>query len=103
MAEVARAYRALEQVMDPEFPISVVAMGLVRGIEIEEGIARVTLTYTSMGCPWTDWIEREVREKLLELDGITGVRIDVAWDKPWTRDDLAPAARIVLKKLGVSP
>ena len=98
-----QAWQALEAVHDPEFPVSVVAMGLIRGLEVEEGVAKVKLTFTSMGCPWTDWIERGIREKLLTLAGIREVDIEVVWDQPWTRQDLAPAARIVFRKLGISP
>lgn len=100
---LARAYRALEEVMDPEFPVSVVSMGLIRGLTLIDGIARVKLTFTSMGCPWTEWIEREIREKLLSLEGIRETEIEVVWDKPWSRSDLAPTAIITLRKLGISP
>jgi len=100
---VARAYQALEEVMDPEFPISVVSMGLIRGLEVEEGVAKVKLTFTSMGCPWTEWIERGIKEKLLTVAGIRDVLLEIVWDKPWSRQDLVPGARIVLKKLGISP
>jgi metal-sulfur cluster biosynthetic enzyme len=102
-ALVAQAYKALEGVMDPEFPISVVSMGLIRGLAIDGGVAKVKLTYTSMGCPWTDWIEKDVRAGLLAVEGIDSVDIEVVWDKPWSRQDLAPCARVTLKKLGISP
>jgi metal-sulfur cluster biosynthetic enzyme len=100
---VARAYAALEEVMDPEYPVSVVSMGLVRGIAVAEGIADVKLTFTSMGCPWTDWIERGITGKLLAVDGIREVRIEVVWDRPWTRRDIAPGAKLVFMKMGISP
>jgi len=100
---VARAWQALEQVMDPEFPISIVSMGLIRDVAVEGESANVKLTYTSMGCPWTDWIERDVREKLLAVDGISEVRIEVVWDRPWTRRDIVPSAKIVFMKMGISP
>ena len=100
---VARANRALEEVMDPEFPISVVSMGLIRGLAVEDGIAKVKLTFTSMGCPWTEWIERGIKEKLLTVEGVRAVELEIVWDKPWSRQDLAPDARVVLMKLGISP
>lgn len=102
-ALAAAAWRALEEVMDPEFPVSVVAMGLVKRVVVHEDNAKVDLTFTSMGCPWTDWIERGIRERLLAVEGIRQVDIEVVWDEPWTRRDLAPAAKIALKKLGISP
>lgn len=100
--ESVRAYRALEDVMDPEFPISVVSMGLIRGLAVKDGVASVKVTFTSMGCPWTEWIEREIREKLLTVEGIHDVDLEVVWDQPWSRQDLAPTARVILKKLGIS-
>jgi metal-sulfur cluster biosynthetic enzyme len=100
---IARGLQALEQVMDPEFPISVVSMGLIRGLAVENGVAKVKLTFTSMGCPWTEWIERGIKEKLLAVEGIRAVELEIVWDKPWSRQDLAPDARVVLMKLGISP
>lgn len=100
---IAQAFQALEEVMDPEFPISVVSMGLIRDLTIEDGIARVKLTFTSMGCPWTEWIERGIKEKLLTVAGIDDVVLEIVWDKPWSRRDLSPCARDALKKLGISP
>lgn len=102
-ALAAEAYRALGDVKDPEFPISVVSMGLIRGLAVEDGIAKVKLTFTSMGCPWTNWIEDGIRERLLALDGIQAVDIEIVWDKPWSRKDLAPDACAKLKKLGIAP
>ena len=102
-ALVAAGYRALEDVTDPEFPISVVAMGLIRGLTVADGVARVKLTFTSMGCPWTEWIERDIRAKLLGILGISAVEIEVVWDQPWTRHDLAPHAKVVMMKLGIAP
>ncbi len=102
-ALVAQAYKALEDVMDPEFPISVISMGLIRGLAVEDGVAKVKLTFTSMGCPWTDWIEKGIKTRLRDLEGIREVDIEIVWDKPWSRQDLAPCARVTLKKLGISP
>lgn len=100
---VARAYRVLEEVMDPEFPISVVSMGLIRGLAVEDGIVKVKLTFTSMGCPWTEWIEKGIREKLLTMEGVRNVELEIVWDKPWSRQNLAAGAKVVLMKLGISP
>lgn len=102
-ALLASAYKALDEVMDPEFPVSVVAMGMIRGVTVSGSCADVKLTFTSMGCPWTDWIERDIRTRLLAVEGIDEVRIEVVWDKPWTRKDVAPSAKIVFMKMGISP
>jgi metal-sulfur cluster biosynthetic enzyme len=96
------AWKALEDVMDPELGVSVVAMGLIRDLSVDDGVARVKLTFTSMGCPWTDWIERGISEKLRSLGGVQAIALEVVWDKPWSRNDLRPDARERFKKMGIS-
>ena len=53
---------ALRDVSDPELPLSLVDMGLVYGVWLEDGVAYVKLTYTSMGCPCAEFIVEDVRE-----------------------------------------
>lgn len=98
-----RAIQALETVIDPELCVSVVSMGLIRGVEVTDGVARVKLTFTSMGCPWTEWIERDIRTALLALEGIHQVDLEIVWDRPWSRGDLRPDAREKLRRMGISP
>jgi metal-sulfur cluster biosynthetic enzyme len=100
---VQEAWQALEGVADPELGVSVVSMGLIRGLTVEKGVAAVKLTFTSMGCPWTDWIEKGVREKLLEVEGVHQVDLEVVWDRPWSRKDLRQDAREALKRMGIAP
>ena len=52
---------ALREVLDPEYPISLVDLGLIRGIEVEGRKAEIKLTYTCMGCPAMDMIQDDVR------------------------------------------
>ena len=44
-----------------------------------------------MGCPAMDMIQDDVRERLLEMDGIDVVEIEVVWPT-WSKDDIAPWA-----------
>ena len=91
---------ALREVLDPEYPISLVDLGLIRGIEVRGKRAHVKLTYTCMGCPAMDMIQDDVRERLLEMDGIDGVEIEVVWPT-WSRKDISPLGRKQLKDVGV--
>ena len=47
---------ALRDVLDPEWPVSIVDLGLVRSIDVEDGVAHVRLAPTSTACPCLDWI-----------------------------------------------
>ncbi len=91
---------ALREVLDPEYPISLVDLGLIRGIEVSGSKASIKLTYTCMGCPAMDMIEDDVRERLLGMDGIEEVDIEVVWPT-WSREDITPFGRKQLKDVGV--
>ena len=97
-AEEARD--ALSEVFDPEYPISLVDLGLIRGVEVEGSKAKIKLTYTCMGCPAMDMIQDDVRDRLLEMDGIDEVAIEVVWET-WSRKDITPLGRKQLKDVGV--
>src|SRR5919202_3730825 len=91
---------ALREVLDPEYPISLVDLGLIRGIEVKGNRAEIKLTYTCMGCPAMDMIQDDVKERVLEMDGIDGVDIEVVWET-WSREDITPLGRKQLKDVGV--
>ena len=91
---------ALREVLDPEYPISLVDLGLIRGIEVNGSKAGIKLTYTCMGCPAMDMIQDDVRERLLQMDGIDEVEIEVVWPT-WSKDDITPLGRKQLKDVGV--
>jgi metal-sulfur cluster biosynthetic enzyme len=97
-AEEARD--ALREVFDPEYPVSLVDLGLIRGVEVEGAKAKIKLTFTCMGCPAMDMIQDDVRDRLLEMDGIDGVAIEVVWET-WSRKDITPLGRKQLKDVGV--
>jgi len=89
---------ALHAVIDPELGISIVDLGLVYGVHLEDGRAMVDMTLTSAACPLTDVIEEEVAEALRDL--VTGVRINWVWIPPWGPDRITPEGREQLRALG---
>jgi metal-sulfur cluster biosynthetic enzyme len=103
-----RVWRALYEVPDPEFPISLVDLGLVYGVEVDEsdpnGGARVTvaLTLTATACPCVEFIKWDVRDRLLQEPGVTEVDVHLTWDPPWTTDRITDRGRDALRRAGVS-
>jgi metal-sulfur cluster biosynthetic enzyme len=91
---------ALREVLDPEYPISLVDLGLIRGIEVNGTTARIKLTYTCMGCPAMDMIQDDIRDRLLQMDGIDEVEIEVVWDS-WSRKDITELGKKKLRAVGV--
>ena len=95
-------WTALKDVEDPEFPVSVVDMGLIRELELDGNSVQLTMTYTTTACPCMDWIEQDIRERLFKEPYVEQIDIDVVWDSPWTADDLSSEARQRLKEIGVT-
>jgi metal-sulfur cluster biosynthetic enzyme len=93
---------ALRDVSDPELPLNVVDMGLVYGVWLEDGIAQVKLTYTSMGCPCAEFILEDVRERLLREERVARVEVEIVWDPPWSKRMLTQEARDILLEYGVA-
>jgi len=99
----ARLWLALRDVEDPEIPISVVGMGLIVSIAYrpDERAVDLELTFTAMGCPATDFIEDDIRERLLREPEVDDVRIEVVWDPVWTRSRIREDARATMRRLGI--
>ena len=92
---------ALDEVLDPELPISVLELGLVYGVAFEHGTARVDLTFTATACPCMDFIKEDVRDRLAMEPWVEAVEINEVWDPPWTTARISEAGRRKLKALGV--
>ena len=99
----ARLWSALREVEDPEIPISVVGMGLIVSVAYEPDTrtAGLRITYTAMGCPAMDFIQDDIRERLLREPDVGAVRIEIVWDPVWTRARIRDDARETMRRLGI--
>jgi len=97
----AQIWDALRTVTDPEYPLSIVDLGMVYGARVEDTVVHVTMTFTSIGCPAIDMLLHDVREALTAVPGVTAVAIDVVWDPPWTKECISDRGRRVLAMYGV--
>ena len=95
-------WAALRQVNDPEFPISLVDLGLIYGIRAAGGVVEVDLTFTATACPCQSFIRDDIRERLLQEPGVSEVRVHDVWDPPWTSARMSEAGKAVLRRFGVA-
>jgi metal-sulfur cluster biosynthetic enzyme len=95
-------WAALEDVLDPELPISIVDMGLVYAVRVDGVKAELDITFTATACPCMDFIMEDIRTRLLREPAIEEVRINVVWDPPWTNQRLTEQGRALLRAYGVS-
>ncbi len=101
MVSGADVRAALETVMDPHMNVSLPDMGMVRRVDVDaQGAVEIGLVFPCVGCPAWDLIQAETKESVGAVDGVTGVKVKVEWGHEWSRDDIAPDARIIAKEHG---
>jgi metal-sulfur cluster biosynthetic enzyme len=85
-------WRALREVADPELPVSLVDLGLVRSIRRRGADVEVDLTYTATACPCMAFIRSDVEDRLLR-DPVLHASNPRVWDVPWTVGLMTPRSR----------
>ena len=98
----APLWQALKEVMDPEFPVSLVDLGLIYDIRRCGNTVEIDLTFTATACPCMDFIHDDIRERLLLEADVEEVRINQVWDPPWTTDRITEDGKQALKRCGVA-
>jgi len=97
------AWATLNGVPDPEVPVlSVVDLGIVRELAVNDDEVSVTLTPTYSGCPATEVIQESVVKALRDA-GARDVTVTTRLDPAWTTDWIDPAAAEKLRAYGIAP
>ncbi len=101
---VARAWRVLDGVLDPEVPaLSVVDLGIVRELaEAPDGGLDIALTPTYSGCPATEAIQADIRSAI-EAAGLGPVRTTQRLAPAWSSDWISDEGRRKLAAYGIAP
>jgi ring-1,2-phenylacetyl-CoA epoxidase subunit PaaD len=98
----ADVWEALDRIADPEIPvISLVELGVVRGVEVEDGRVRVEFTPTFLGCPALEVMRNQMAEKVRELGAEPEIQVIV--DDSWSTDRITPEGREKLREAGLAP
>ncbi|MGH3065449.1 MAG: 1,2-phenylacetyl-CoA epoxidase subunit PaaD [Gaiellaceae bacterium] len=98
----ADVWRALAEIPDPEIPvISIVDLGVVKYVAVEDESVRIDFTPTFLGCPALETMERAMRAKAQELG--TRAEVRVVLDDSWSTDRITPEGREKLRQAGLAP
>ena len=87
---------ALSNVIDPELGLDFVELGLIYGVEIDEGTVSITFTLTTPACPIGPQVTEQMREFVGELDGVEKVHPKMVFDPPWSPDMMTEDAKFAL-------
>jgi FeS assembly SUF system protein len=88
---------ALRKVYDPEMPVNIYELGLIYDLSVDaEGCASVRMTLTAPNCPVAGTLPGEVERAVRAVPGITGVKLELTFDPPWSKDRMSEAAKLAL-------
>lgn len=87
----------LSQVIDPELGIDLINLGLIYEVSIDDaGMALVTMTLTTAGCPLVDYLVSDICYTMIKLEGVGDVDVNITMTPPWDFSKLSPFARMAL-------
>jgi len=102
MVTADQVWEALAEIPDPEIPvISLVDLGVVREVDVQEDRVRVDFTPTFLGCPALEVMRDAMSERIRAL-GVEA-EINVRLDDSWSTDRITPAGREKLRTSGFAP
>ncbi|HZQ89237.1 MAG TPA: 1,2-phenylacetyl-CoA epoxidase subunit PaaD [Gaiellaceae bacterium] len=97
-----QVWEALEGIPDPEIPVvSLVDLGVIRSVDVEQGHVHVELTPTFLGCPALEFMKRALEDAVAGLGAEP--EIEVVHDDSWSTDKITPAGREKLRAAGFAP
>ena len=88
---------ALKKVFDPEIPVNIYDLGLIYNISIEPNLnVDIKMTLTAPNCPVAGEMPAMVGKAVKKLDGFKGVKVELVWEPPWSKDMMSDDAKLAL-------
>ena len=88
---------ALKECYDPEIPVDIYELGLIYDVAVDaQGAVKIQMTLTSPACPVAGSLPGDVERRVRQVDGVSGVEVELVWDPPWDREMMSDAAKLKL-------
>jgi FeS assembly SUF system protein len=89
--------QALRTIYDPEMPVNIYELGLIYEVKADEsGFVSIRMTLTAPNCPVAGTLPPEVESKVKAVPGVTGIKLDLVFDPPWSKNMMSEAAKLEL-------
>ena len=90
---------AIKEIYDPEIPVNIYDLGLIYGVEVNNGHALVSMTLTTPHCPVAESMPSEVELRVGAVPGVGDAEVVLVWDPPWDPAKMTDEARLELGML----
>ena len=89
--------KMLKTVFDPEIPVNIYDLGLIYRIDLDEnGQLEIDMTLTAPNCPAVDFIVEDVRMKVLSVEGVNDVNVNIVFEPAWDKSMMSEEAQLEL-------
>ena len=86
----------IKKIYDPEIPVNIYELGLIYDVLIIEKNVKVKMTLTTPNCPVAESLPKEVKESIMEIEGVDKVDLDLVWEPPWDKSMMSESAKLEL-------
>ena len=92
-----QALKEMQTIFDPEIPVNIYELGLIYEINVDvDNHVHVLMTLTAPNCPAAESLPREVEEKIMAIEGVKSVKVEITFDPPWDQEMMSEAAKLEL-------
>ena len=86
----------IKKIYDPEIPVNIYELGLIYDVTVKEKNVSVKMTLTTPNCPVAESLPKEVKDSIMNVNGVEKVDLDLVWDPPWDKSMMSEAAKLEL-------
>ena len=86
----------IKKIYDPEIPVNIYELGLIYDVSIIQKDVKVKMTLTTPNCPVAESLPKEVKDSIMQIDGVDKVDLDLVWEPPWDKSMMSESAKLEL-------
>ena len=86
----------IKKIYDPEIPVNIYELGLIYDVSVKQNDVKVKMTLTTPNCPVAESLPKEVKDSIMQIDGVDKVDLDLVWEPPWDKSMMSEAAKLEL-------
>ena len=91
-----QVWQALDSIFDPEIPISLVSLGLIYSVDIDQEalVVNIRMTLTAPGCGMGPVLVSDVEYRVAKVPAVKLVKVELVFDPPWSREMMSEEAQL---------
>ena len=86
----------IRKIYDPEIPVNIYELGLIYDVKVDGDLAKIIMTLTTPNCPVAESLPQEVKDSVMQVEGIEKVDLDLVFEPVWNKEMMSEAAKLDL-------